>query len=190
MKRAGYTIIEIITVLAILIIVSTVLLTSFISSNKSFLNQTAQSALQTSVSTAMERIVRDIRGARQVLVSYDVPPTYTTATQSIVLQVPALDVQGQVINGVYDTFIFALIGNKLSRIIVASPQSSRATATDTILADGVITLSYYDQSGAVITTAANYPQTARVTIALERSQTVRAHVNTVRLEGYAALRNR
>jgi type II secretory pathway pseudopilin PulG len=190
MKRTGYTIIEIITVLAILIIVSTVLLTSFISSNKSFLNQTAQSALQTSVSTAMERIVRDIRGARQVLVSYDVPPTYTTATQSAVLQVPALDSNGQVVNGVYDTFIFALIGSNFSRIIVASPQSSRTTTTSTVLADGAVTFSYYDQSGTVITTAANYPQTARVTIALERSQTVRGHVNTVRLEGYGALRNR
>lgn len=190
MKRTGYTIIEIITVLAILIIVSTVLLTSFISSNKSFLNQTAQSALQTSVSTSMERIVRDVRGARQVLVSYDVPPTYTTAPQSMVLQVPALNNNGQVVNGAYDTFIFAMIGNKLSRVIVANPQSSRTTATSTILTDGTMTLSYYDQNGAVITTGASYPQTARVTITLERSQTVRGHVNTVRLEGYGALRNR
>ncbi len=138
----------------------------------------------------MERIVRDLRGARQVLVSFDAPPLYTTGAQSVVLQVPALDGNQQVINGVYDTFIFTVIGSNLSRIIIASPQSSRNTATDTILADGTPAFSYYDQNGSAITTAANYPQTARVTIALERSQTVRAHVNTIRLEGYAALRNR
>ncbi len=190
MKRAGYTIIEIITVLAILIIVSTVLLTSFISTNKSFLNQAAQSALQTSVSTGMERIVRDIRGAKQVLVSYDLPPIYTTNTQTTVIQIPALDGSGQVVGGAYDTFIFTVIGTNLSRITVASPQSSRNTATDTILADGNIAFKYYDQSGAEITTATSYPQTARVTVTLDRSQTVRGHTNTVRLEGYAALRNR
>ncbi len=72
---------------------------------------------------AVELMARDIRWAAQVVPSHG---SYTTGDHSIVLQLPAIDNQGNSIRSHYDYVTYRLQGTDLYRIVEKDASSSRA----------------------------------------------------------------
>jgi hypothetical protein len=71
---------------------------------------------------ASSLLMRDIRSATQVASSYG---SYTTTDHSIVLMIPSIDAQKEIINSKYDYVIYKLQGNDIYRIVQVDPSSSR-----------------------------------------------------------------
>jgi len=59
---------------------------------------------------AMDRIVRDVRWGTQVVLNYPLTgtPLYTTDDDELIIQIPSIDTNGDVIANTYDYVIYAL----------------------------------------------------------------------------------
>lgn len=103
----GFTLVETIVVLVVLVIFLVVTAQLFIASNRIVQSQGAVSRLQTDAIAASSTMTTMIQHAESILQSQKIQGvSYTTSQDTVVLRVPAIDSSQQILSGIYDFAVF------------------------------------------------------------------------------------
>ena len=141
----GVSLIELLLAVAIGMIVILAVLSLYMSGQKYFFNQDARAETIDDSRFPADWISRDLRGALQVMSTVG---SHSSSSNALVLQVFALDVNGFVLEGIFDYIIYRREPGDpriLERIIQANAASSRVSGSR-VMADDVtaVDFSYFD----------------------------------------------
>ncbi|GAC1413688.1 MAG: hypothetical protein NVSMB66_6100 [Candidatus Doudnabacteria bacterium] len=182
MKQKGFTLIEIIIVMALLITVIGGVLELFISHNKIFSYQNALIKASGSARTTMNEISQDALQSYRIVGSQTVNGTsYTSGASTVIFQIPSFNASGTVISNTYDYAVFSLNGNTLNEDFQAGTGSVRPTVTKTLSTSVTAFNISYDN--------ASWPLVKKVTVGLTTSEVSRTETITQRLVEQYKLRN-
>jgi len=177
---AGFTMVEMIVVLVIMIMVTGFLAYLTISNYWIYNNQTAQLNISSDARNALDDVDNYVRQSHRVMSSYS---TYTTGTKTVVLQIESIDASNQIIAGTYDTVVYYLSGSNFFRQVFPDPSSSRPAVTKK-LASNVDNSSFsfsYDN--------ADYSLVKQVTTNITVAQNVSGTTRTITISSESKLRN-
>jgi len=165
-SRSGFTLVELLLSLGVASILLAVIMSMSVSSQQLFALGSVFSDIHAEVRISMDYMKRDIMGATRMMNSYG---GYTTTSSSIILEIPSVDVNGNVIdiNNDFDYITYALNSGdptQLDRIIDASASSSRADETQ-IFARNVDTL-LFSSGGTVLSSIGDVSGLTQVDITL------------------------
>jgi prepilin-type N-terminal cleavage/methylation domain-containing protein len=147
MKQKGFTLIEILWVMALLGVIMTVVVALYVVALKNYQINFTKSGFQKDLNFTLDDVAANVKQSVGVLQSYS---TYNLSATTLIISLPATDVHGnfQYTGGgqtlVTDTFIYYLSGSSLHRKIFADTSSIRYSQnnTDTIIASSVSSLSF------------------------------------------------
>jgi prepilin-type N-terminal cleavage/methylation domain-containing protein len=151
--RNGFSLAEVILVLAISTIVGVLLLSILVNSTGVFYTETSKVDLGVSANDSLVKMRGYIKEAVAVATSNPIgSPTFTTGTNTLVLKIPALDSSGNIISKTYDYVAFYKSGDKFY-IKTFLDASSHRMNEDMFLTSAVnnLVFDYYDSAGVVIT---------------------------------------
>lgn len=152
--QTGFTLAEVLVVLGASAIIGTILVTILIQSSNIFSSQNATVNQNLSLNNASNQITQSIKFAASVASSFtNNQTTYTTSSQTIVINLPSLNNQGNVIDGKFDTLIIMPDASKpklLKKLIFPDLASSRK-AEITVIASNLsqIQFTYLNDSGNI-----------------------------------------
>ena len=166
---AGFTLVELQVASTIALITLSAVIALYLFSWRSFTIGNALLDVYSNSRNASGWLMRDIRCAAQVVASYDSSvdddgESYTTTSHSIVLMVPSVDDDGEVISGNYDYIIYELQGTNLYRIVQKDGLSSR-TAGSSVIAHNCAELTF-SSDGLPLSSIANLSTVNTVSIYL------------------------
>jgi prepilin-type N-terminal cleavage/methylation domain-containing protein len=132
-RSRGFTLIETLTVVAISAVAFLALVNLFLTFNSLHGFQQVLMATAGSAGTAMNALEATVPSATHVLSSRSFSGvTYTSATTTLVLELPTIDASGTIITGVNDYAVFFASSTTLYRLIRADALSARRTGTTTL----------------------------------------------------------
>jgi len=178
MSQRGFTLIETVIVIALVVIMSFVLTELYLGHNRIYQTQNAELNVNYSARMALDEIDEAVRQANVVEDAYG---GYTTGAQTMVLAVQAYNASEHLVPGVYDHIIFYVDGSRLIRQIVPDPASSRPAQTKQIAENLSGLVFSYDQPVLADTTAVR----TDLTIQAQAGHEVRA----ITVSSQARLRN-
>lgn len=151
-KESGFTLTEVLIVLAASAIIGTILVTILVQGSSIFSSQNATVNQNLSLNNASNQITQSIKFASTILTSYtNNQITYTTNNQTIILKIPSINNQGNVIDNKFDTLIIMPDSNKpkiLRKMIFPDPTSSRKSDNAVIASNlSQIQFNYLNDSG-------------------------------------------
>ncbi|HEV8601352.1 MAG TPA: prepilin-type N-terminal cleavage/methylation domain-containing protein [Patescibacteria group bacterium] len=177
-KSGGFTLIELVVVIALVVGVSLVLVNLFIGQNRIYKTQTSELNVTNGARTALDEVDALVRAADQVVASFS---TYNTGPQTLVLQTPSINAQNQIIPATFDNVVFYLSNGDLMRLVGANPSSSRAGGTKK-LAGGVTSLNFTYDNG-------NFALVKQVSTDLTVTESAGSQTRSVSASSKAKLRN-
>jgi prepilin-type N-terminal cleavage/methylation domain-containing protein len=121
-KQAGFTLIELVIVIALVGIASFILVDMFIGQNKLYRTQTAELNITNDARMSLDEIDSYVRQAIRTLSSYS---GYNSGPQTLVLQIQSVNSSNQLIAGTYDHVVFYMSGSNLMRQVFPDSASSR-----------------------------------------------------------------
>jgi len=105
--RKGFTLLELIIVLAIALVCFLIVLGMYISQSKLYTNESDISELQTINSIAQEAISGTIEQGMEIIETRTINGIpYTSDSNTIIVKLPAYNASKQIINGIYDYVVF------------------------------------------------------------------------------------
>jgi hypothetical protein len=126
----GFTFMELIITIGIMMAMFVALINFFVSSNSTFVYQKTFIDTASGASASMNAISQAVRPADQILVSHDFSTgTYQSATSTLVLELPSVNSSGSIVPGKYDYIVFYTTGTNMYRRIEADAASTRRTGT-------------------------------------------------------------
>jgi prepilin-type N-terminal cleavage/methylation domain-containing protein len=142
MRRAsGFTLIEVIIVVALVSVMLVVLAQFFFSTSTLYRKENADLAVNYAARAGLDDVDSYVRQATQTIDSY---APYTAGPDVLILEIGALSDSNQLVPGAYDKVIFYLSGSSLWREIVADPASTR-TSGSRVMAENISSLTFtYD----------------------------------------------
>jgi Tfp pilus assembly protein PilW len=148
MRRAsGFSLFEALVALLILSIIFVAILSLYSEGQKQFINENAQADVLEESRFPMAWIARDVKMATAVAASYS---SYTTSTDTLVLQVPSIDSGGLIIDLAThsDYIVYHISNDRLERVVYGKTGvSSRANGSRTMAYKvAALTFTYYDSS--------------------------------------------
>jgi prepilin-type N-terminal cleavage/methylation domain-containing protein len=158
--QKGFTLIEILIVMACSAIIGTILVTILVQGSSIFSDQTTKVNQNLSLNSASNQIDQTVQYASQISANYiDGSTTYTTSDKVLIGKLPAIDSSGNVIESKFDTFILMqdpVNSAYLKKLIIPDLLSSRKSEDMTLLNQMTFLQFVYLNDSAVVTT----PQTA------------------------------
>ncbi len=121
--QKGFTLIELIIVVALFSVISIVLTSLFIGHNRIYRTQTAELDVTGDARTALDDIDSYVRQANRALATYS---TYTATGQVLILQIQSVNSSNQLVAGKFDHVVYYLSGNGLFRRVFPDASSVRA----------------------------------------------------------------
>ncbi len=181
-KQKGFTILEMVVVIALVIAILVGMFALFTSHNKIYNYETSLIKATGSARTAMNEISTYSLQGHRVLASSTINGTaYTSGASTVVLQLPAFDGSGNALSNTYDYIAFSLSGSSLTEDLQAAASSSRKTFTKT-MSQSVSALAITYDSGI-------WTSVKKVTVDLTTSETYRGETITQHLNEQYKLRN-
>jgi len=170
-KPKGLTLIELLIVIAIGTVIILTLLALYTAGQRYFISGSTRTGVLRDGRHVIEWISRDIKAAIQVVQSWDV---YTTSSNSLVLQLPSVDVSGLIVDveSDFDYVVYRLnpqLSHRLERIIDAKEGVSSRVDGSRVLADKVNSLSL-SSGGVDLSSVADFSAVASIDIALTTRQ--------------------
>lgn len=136
-NKKGLTVIELLISMAIFAIVGIIIINILIIQNTSFKEQQIRNKLVSDSMLVFSPVRRYSLHSDAVLESYTFETVeYTTDDDTLALQLPTLNVSGDVVNNEYDYVVFDFSGDSLHVIVDPNAQSSRS-ALNTLLLNNV-----------------------------------------------------
>lgn len=125
----GFTLAEILVIIALLLIIMVLGLGIFVSNNRFYENQTGKIALVNAFREAADRLAEYGREAINFETTYIYGgTTYTSGPATVIFRLPGKDVSGNILSGVYD-YAIVTMGQadpaRLELIVDADPASAR-----------------------------------------------------------------
>jgi len=190
-NESGFTLIELVTGVAIIALLSVVLSAIVVSAQRSAAVEKTRVDLVTENRRLIDETTRNIKNASSVLASSTVLGSpYITGSQTLILQLPAIDASQTLLAGVSDTLVFRQTGSNYEFIQDAGSGSVRPDTGSRIFSQRVTTLTftYYDSGGTQL--SGNYQNAQSVSVSVALSQTVRGQAISSTLADTATLRNK
>lgn len=170
----AFTLLEVVIVLALFSVMFLAVIRFFVNYNTSYIFERAVTNSSSSAGTLMSEIQNAALPADQVLTSHSFGgTTYSSATSTLVLELPSIDSAGVIIAGDYDYIAFYTDGTRAYEIVEANASSGRASRTR-LLSDSLNALTFsYDN--------ASFPSVTNVTVdvttqAAYGSRTTQSHL--------------
>lgn len=137
MRQRGLTLVELLLSSTIAVVVGGLLLSMVVSSSNVYYKEGAKVNLGLDANDALAQIRKTIKQASSISAAYiDGAKTYTSGETELVLKVPSLDSEGNIILGVFDDFVFFQDQSKLRLKTFPNILSSRK-AQDQIFSTSV-----------------------------------------------------
>jgi prepilin-type N-terminal cleavage/methylation domain-containing protein len=174
----GFTLIEVVIVVALTGIIMVVLTEFFFTTNQIYKSQNAELGVNMSARASLDDIDAYVKQATQVVDTYS---TYSTGPTALILEIQSIDGSGQLIPGVYDKVVYYMTGNSLFREIFPDPASSRLPGGK-LLGRYISTLEFtYDN--------ASMPQVSVVTINMTIAESAGRETRDITISSKSRLRN-
>lgn len=178
----GYTLIEIVIVLGLFGMLTSVLTLLFLNFNGAFLFGNGRIDTAGSANTTMTTAEKLILPARHVLASHVFTSgTYSSASTTLVLELPSHDASGAVISSTYDYAVLYKTGTTIYALVETNAASARRSGTK-ILSTSASNLTFTYNN-------ADFTQVSMVDIALTMSTSVKQSSVTAGLRQQMYLRN-
>jgi prepilin-type N-terminal cleavage/methylation domain-containing protein len=135
MMRRGFTLLEIIIVLAIALVCFLVILGMYISQSQLFTNESNIAELQTINSIAQETLSGTIEQGMEIIESRTINGTaYASDSDTIIIKLPAYNASKTIINGIYDyiAFNFDTVNSKIISNTETGTGSARISGEKTV----------------------------------------------------------
>lgn len=178
----GFTLIEVVITIALFVVLMFGLSQLYIVNNRVVTLQRASLDVALDASSIVDAVRSAASQADHVMVSHTfsgVP--YTSATTTVIFELPAIDSSGNIIANTYDYITIYSSGANVYRIIDAASLSERLSGTKQ-LADVLGGLSFtYD--------VASFPSVASVTVNATTSALIRGQTTETHLREHIYLRN-
>lgn len=146
-RERGMSLVESITVVALVSLLSLILMDIFIAHGRIFNLSSANSDFELQAAEAMEAVGKDIRVADKTLAAKTInSESFTASSGTLILEMPSIDPAGQVVSGKYDYAAIYLSGNKIFLSQEADAASSRPTSKRS-LSDSVSSLQFVCDNG-------------------------------------------
>lgn len=147
----GITLVEILITISITIIVSTLLVTIFTQNSRLFSNQQAKVTHGISSNEVINKIDDSLRGAVAIEAQYPAEsPTSISGTSTLIIKLPSIDVNGNIISTSYDYTVFKAdpsISTILRQTTYPAIGSARPSINQVITSDlKSITFGFFDDS--------------------------------------------
>lgn len=185
----GFTLMEVLVTMAIIIVAGTLLLSILVSSTGLFYKESSKVTQGLNVNDALSEINIAIKNANAVAESYtDGATIYTTGADKLVLRVSSLDSSNNLLDNSVDYFVFFLNEKTLHLKIFPSAESSRKNV-DRIFSTNAESLNfeYFDSANPPLEVTPMSASKVRVNLTLREK--AGAGVETVSDTTEANLRN-
>lgn len=141
-NNKGLTLVEVMFSAMIGLIIMGMCMILYIGANKSMVVGLALAEINSDARLAMDRIVRDVRRATDIEATRTVSgTTYVTGDDELIIEVPAVDSNRDVIDSTFDYIIYALdsTDDSLLRMVIDPDNVSIRPSADQIVADNIET---------------------------------------------------
>jgi prepilin-type N-terminal cleavage/methylation domain-containing protein len=157
--QRGFTLIEVMVAMAVVTILGVVLMQLLVQNNSIFFSQSSQISQGLALNDGISIITSDIKNSASVASGYPDPsPTITSGQNSIVLAIPSLDSNNQVIDQTFDYETISAdtaIPTVLREQLYPAAQSSRKAINHVLTtALSSINFNYLDLNGNPVTPTA------------------------------------
>jgi prepilin-type N-terminal cleavage/methylation domain-containing protein len=153
MRYRGFTLIEIVIVIALVASAGIILVDLFIGHNRLYKTQTAELNVTSAARTALDDIDNYVRQANRTLSTYS---TYNGSSTVLILRIQSVNSSQQLVAGTYDHVVYELVGSDLIRRIFADAASSRTTGVRTMASNVTgFSISYNDDFAATTEVGTN-----------------------------------
>ena len=125
-SNKGFTLIELVVVIALVATTVVVLVNLFIGQNRIYKTQTAELNVANDTRASLDDIDAYARQSRRVLANYQ---TWNTGAQALVLEIQSINASAQLIPGTYDTVVYYLTGPNFYRQVFPNSASGRTAQT-------------------------------------------------------------
>jgi len=182
-KPRAFTLIETIVVIALFVVMMLALVAMYGDFNKLYLFQQTYSETAGSAGNVVNGMEKIVLPADAVLLSHTFTAgTYTTGSQTLVVEIPSIDAGGIVVSGKYDYAVIYTAGTSVYSLLEPDASSSRVAATK-LLSSNISSLTFSYPS-------ADYTQATYVGVSITTQATVKGAPVTAHLEDRLYLRNK
>ncbi len=127
-KKLGFTVVEILVVVAIFVLIITVFFDLFYNYGQVFRTESARVDIAGSARDAMQSLNTYALQADKILSSRMIATTtYSSGPTAVVFELPAVDSSGEIVSGVFDYVVFYLSGKNFYQRTEANSASNRAS---------------------------------------------------------------
>ncbi len=147
----GFSLVEVLLVVTVSSIAGVLLLTIFTQNNGLFIQQSARVAQGLNLNDSVTEISDSIKYAASIVPISQGNPQYTTGLETIVLALPSLDAQGNIIDQTFDHLIITkdLQNPKILRKLLQKDASSSRLYINKVMTTRLSKINFYylDQEG-------------------------------------------
>lgn len=166
----------------IFVLIMGILIGVYLTYNNVFKIQVAYNELNSTSTIAFDRISKNIRAAATLVESHTINSTeYTTDSDTLILQIPSIDADQDIIFDTYDYLAYYKDGSLLKIDLEANPSSSRNS--------GIQTTASFVDSIIFNYNKTDYSQVSKVEIILVNTKTVSNQQPRIIMQSTVQLRN-
>ena len=125
-SNKGFTLIEVVVVIAIFAVCAVVLASLFIGQNRIYKVETAELNVTSDARNALDDIDNYTRLANRTLASYS---SYSAGSQVLILKIQSVNASNQLLPTAFDYVVYSLTGSDFSRQIFPDATSARLAQT-------------------------------------------------------------
>jgi len=167
----GFTLVELTVVVALMAVIMLILMSLYVTGQQFLITESARNDVIRDNRYVFDWISRDIKGAVQVVSSWD---AYTTSSNCLILRIPSVDSSGLIIDieNELDYIIYRLNSehpNKLERVVDAKDGVSSRVDSTRVLATRVNSF-LLSSDGVELSSVADLTQVASIDIAMTTKQ--------------------
>ncbi len=176
--KNGFTLIEVVIVVALVGVASIILSNLFIGQNRLYRSETAELNVTGDARAALDDLDNYLRQANRTLASYS---SFTAGSEVLILQIQSVDGSNRLVAGTFDNVVYYLSEGSLIRQVFPNALSSRPAAAKK-LASNVTGLNFtYNNT--------DYAQVTEVQTDLTISENAGLQTRSITISSKAKLRN-
>lgn len=169
--QKGFTLVELTVVVALMALIMMILMSLYVTGQQFLMTESARNDVIRDNRYVFDWISRDIKGAVQVVSSWD---AYTTSSNCLILRIPSVDSSGLIIDieNELDHIIYRLNSehpNKLERVVDAKDGVSSRVDSTRVLATRVNSF-LLSSDGVELSSVADLTQVASIDIVVTTKQ--------------------